>query len=150
MRKVSARGEVAWVHLDNVDAWLQERGGEGQPLAASSPKGSSRSTAAASANRAPLQRMGTSGLGTVIEVKDVIDGALVHHNVKESLREQYVQKLLDGGYSSVELIARMAPEDFDHLGGFLRPHRDLIREQAAQSLREKAALGKGACCRCVQ
>ena len=37
MRKVSARGEVAWVHLDNVDAWQQERGGVINPARNASP-----------------------------------------------------------------------------------------------------------------
>ena len=135
--------------------------------------------AAATASRAPLQRTATSSLDANIEVQGVIDGALAPQHIKESLRQQYAETLLDDGYGSVELIARMANEDFDQI--FKKPHRQLIREQAtlyrciyiqawahtyiymyvciymplireqaALSLREKAALGHGVCCRCVQ
>ena len=109
--------------------------------------------AAATASRAPLQRTETSSLGNLAEVKGVLAGALSPHGVAESLQDKYVGALLKGGYSSVVLIADMSHDDFnetDELRTIPRPHRDLIRKQAAQSLRERAALGQGACCRCLQ
>ena len=84
--------------------------------------------AAATASRAPLQRTATSSLDANIEVQGVIDGALAPHHIKESLRQQYAEKLLEDGYGSVELLATMANEDFDQI--FKKPHRQLIREQA--------------------
>ena len=100
-----------------------------------------------------LQRTGTSSLGNLAEVKGVLAGALSPHGVAESLQDKYVGALLKGGYSSVVLIADMSHDDFNEtkeLRTIPRPHRDLIRKQAAQSLRERAALGQGACCRCLQ
>ena len=139
MRKVSARGEVAWVHLDNVDAWLQARGGEGQPLPASSPKGSSHSAAAPTASRAPLQRMGTSSLGDVTKVTDLICSALPE--VGPEIQTGYVKQLLEDGFSNVDSIATIADNEWP--AAIRRGHRKRIREAAA-------ALAKGSCCRCVQ
>ena len=134
------------------------------------PKARFDAVPASNASQAPgpisnveeMPRTGTSGVGKLpqvtgvadgglspqgpseLEVQGVVDGALSRHNVSQSLRELYVQKLLQDGYSSAELIAGMSVEDFDE-NVFKKAHPPLIREQA-RSVREKESSKKSSMC----
>ena len=101
--------------------------------AAPSPRAESMSIDS-STSHATLQRTTTASLGGMPAVKGLIDAALTKHEVPESLQKSYVRQLLEDGYSSATMIAAMSDEDFNDI--FKKPHRGLIREQAAEMIKK--------------